>query len=69
MDFAIGVDTGGTHTDFVLAGEGRLVTLKVPSPDGVHWMRPVVASMVIPGGACVSENAGAGRAETSTVYA
>lgn len=32
--FAIGVDTGGTHTDLVLAGGGRLVTLKVPStPD------------------------------------
>lgn len=28
---AIGVDTGGTHTDLVLAGQGRLVTLKVPS--------------------------------------
>jgi N-methylhydantoinase A len=29
--YAIGVDTGGTHTDVVLAGDGRLVTLKVPS--------------------------------------
>jgi N-methylhydantoinase A len=29
--YAIGVDTGGTHTDLVLAGHGRLVTLKVPS--------------------------------------
>ena len=28
---SIGVDTGGTHTDLVLAGEGRLLTLKVPS--------------------------------------
>ena len=28
---SIGVDTGGTHTDLVLAAEGRLVTLKVPS--------------------------------------
>src|SRR4051812_35103869 len=30
-DYAIGVDTGGTHTDLVLAGGGTLVTLKVPS--------------------------------------
>lgn len=29
--YSIGVDTGGTHTDLVLAGGGRLVTLKVPS--------------------------------------
>ena len=29
--YAIGVDTGGTHTDLVLAGNGRLATLKVPS--------------------------------------
>ena len=29
--FSIGVDTGGTHTDLVLAGDGRVVTLKVPS--------------------------------------
>ena len=29
--YAIGVDTGGTHTDLVLAGDGRLATLKVPS--------------------------------------
>ena len=29
--FAIGVDTGGTHTDLVLTGDGRLLTLKVPS--------------------------------------
>ena len=29
--FSIGVDTGGTHTDLVLAGDSRLVTLKVPS--------------------------------------
>ncbi|MBP8294555.1 MAG: hydantoinase/oxoprolinase family protein [Burkholderiales bacterium] len=29
--FAIGVDTGGTHTDLVLAGNGRVTTLKVPS--------------------------------------
>ena len=28
---AIGIDTGGTHTDLVLGGKGRLVTLKVPS--------------------------------------
>ncbi len=28
---SIGVDTGGTHTDLVLAGGGRLLTLKVPS--------------------------------------
>lgn len=28
---AIGVDTGGTHTDLVLAGNGKLTTLKVPS--------------------------------------
>ena len=28
---SIGVDTGGTHTDLVLAQAGRLVTLKVPS--------------------------------------
>jgi N-methylhydantoinase A len=28
---SIGVDTGGTHTDLVLAGRNRLVTLKVPS--------------------------------------
>jgi N-methylhydantoinase A len=28
---AIGVDTGGTHTDLVLADNGRLLTLKVPS--------------------------------------
>jgi len=28
---SIGVDTGGTHTDLVLAGRGKLVTLKVPS--------------------------------------
>lgn len=31
---AIGVDTGGTHTDLVLARDGAVVTLKVPStPD------------------------------------
>ena len=30
-DISIGVDTGGTHTDLVLAGDGRLLTLKVPS--------------------------------------
>lgn len=31
---ALGVDTGGTHTDVVLFDQGRLVTLKVPStPD------------------------------------
>ncbi len=29
--YAIGVDTGGTHTDLVLAGGGKLTTLKVPS--------------------------------------
>ena len=29
--FAIGVDTGGTHTDLVLAGDGKVTTLKVPS--------------------------------------
>jgi N-methylhydantoinase A len=29
--YAIGVDTGGTHTDLVLAGNGKLATLKVPS--------------------------------------
>ncbi len=29
--YAIGVDTGGTHTDLVLAGNGTLATLKVPS--------------------------------------
>jgi N-methylhydantoinase A len=29
--YAIGVDTGGTHTDLVLAGNGMLATLKVPS--------------------------------------
>lgn len=29
--YAIGVDTGGTHTDLVLAGNGRLATHKVPS--------------------------------------
>jgi len=35
--YAIGVDTGGTHTDLVLAGNGRLVTLKVPStPDDLN---------------------------------
>lgn len=28
---AIGVDTGGTHTDLVLAGRGRLLVHKVPS--------------------------------------
>ena len=28
---SIGVDTGGTHTDLVLAGGGRLLTLTVPS--------------------------------------
>ncbi len=28
---SIGVDTGGTHTDLVLVGGGRVVTLKVPS--------------------------------------
>jgi len=28
---SIGVDTGGTHTDLVLAGRDKLVTLKVPS--------------------------------------
>lgn len=28
---SIGVDTGGTHTDLVLAGRNKLVTLKVPS--------------------------------------
>lgn len=28
---AIGIDTGGTHTDLVLGGKGKLVTLKVPS--------------------------------------
>jgi len=31
---AIGVDTGGTHTDVVLFDDGRLVTLKVPSTPG-----------------------------------
>ena len=35
--YAIGVDTGGTHTDLVLAGNGRLSTLKVPStPDDLN---------------------------------
>ena len=29
--YALGIDTGGTHTDLVLAGEGRLYTHKVPS--------------------------------------
>ena len=29
--YSIGVDTGGTHTDLVLAGGGKIVTLKVPS--------------------------------------
>jgi N-methylhydantoinase A len=29
--YAIGVDTGGTHTDLVLAGNGKLATLKVAS--------------------------------------
>ena len=29
--YSIGIDTGGTHTDLVLAGDGRLVTLKVSS--------------------------------------
>ena len=28
---SIGVDTGGTHTDIVLFGNGKLFTLKVPS--------------------------------------
>jgi len=28
---SIGVDTGGTHTDIVLSGNGKLFTLKVPS--------------------------------------
>ena len=32
--YAIGVDTGGTHTDLVLAGNGKLTTLKVPSTPG-----------------------------------
>ena len=27
-DISIGVDTGGTHTDLVLAGDGRLLTLE-----------------------------------------
>src|SRR3546814_3239241 len=31
---ALGVDTGGTHTDVVLFDHGRLVTLKVPSTPG-----------------------------------
>jgi N-methylhydantoinase A len=31
VSYAIGVDTGGTHTDLVLAGGGMLTTLKVPS--------------------------------------
>jgi N-methylhydantoinase A len=31
---ALGVDTGGTHTDVVLFDRGRLVTLKVPSTPG-----------------------------------
>ncbi|WP_321936285.1 hydantoinase/oxoprolinase family protein [Paraburkholderia sp. J8-2] len=30
-EISIGVDTGGTHTDLVLAGRGKLFTLKVPS--------------------------------------
>ena len=35
--YAIGVDTGGTHTDLVLAGNGMLATLKVPStPDDLN---------------------------------
>ena len=35
--YAIGVDTGGTHTDLVLAGNGTLATLKVPStPDDLN---------------------------------
>ena len=35
--YAIGVDTGGTHTDLVLAGNGKLATLKVPStPDDLN---------------------------------
>src|SRR4051812_10100004 len=35
--YAIGVDTGGTHTDLVLAGHGRVTTLKVPStPDDLN---------------------------------
>src|SRR5690554_2410234 len=34
---SIGVDTGGTHTDLVLAGNNKLVTLKVPStPDDLN---------------------------------
>lgn len=28
---SIGIDTGGTHTDLVLVGSGRVLTLKVPS--------------------------------------
>ena len=28
---AIGVDTGGTHTDLVLTVDGRVVTMKIPS--------------------------------------
>ncbi len=31
---AVGVDTGGTHTDLVLVEDGRVVTLKVPSTPG-----------------------------------
>src|SRR3546814_19879856 len=31
---ALGVDTGGTHTDVVLFAHRRLVTLKVPSTPG-----------------------------------
>ncbi len=32
--FAIGVDTGGTHTGLVLAGNGRLTTLKATALAG-----------------------------------
>ncbi|MGE0798441.1 MAG: hydantoinase/oxoprolinase family protein [Lautropia sp.] len=51
---AIGVDTGGTHTDLVLAGAGRLVTLKVPSTTDdlsvgiVDGVRRIVAQAGVP---------------------
>jgi len=31
---SVGIDTGGTHTDLVLAGDGMLRTLKVPTTPG-----------------------------------
>ncbi|WP_439577060.1 hydantoinase/oxoprolinase N-terminal domain-containing protein, partial [Elioraea sp.] len=51
---AIGVDTGGTHTDLVLFDRERLVTLKVPStPDDLT--RGIVAGIgAILGGAGIA---------------